>query len=154
MNTLDERANEYVQGLGLDYGTWCITDLVHEYAQETGEVVPAGALASAMLRVVAAHYQDEIGNLSDDQDDYEISKYDGCRAALVDAEARLDDVHNAERGNWISRADARELMREWGIVPECRGCRRGHAALCAECQAAVLGPTLVASVAVTKRTAA
>jgi len=35
----------------------------------------------------------------------------------------------------------------------CRGCERGTGGLCATCQAAVLGPTLVASVAVcgTKR---
>ena len=151
--TLQERANEYAKRTN-DYGAWCMIDLVREYEADTGERVSHGALAFAMLDFIAADYRADLEDLTNDDDWEEDIKREHIKSELRDIERVQNGIEAAERGEYVHRADVRALLHEWSVVPECRGCRGcrgGKAALCAECQAAVLGPALVASVAVTAR---
>lgn len=49
----------------------------------------------------------------------------------------------------MGSTESKALARSEALL--CRGCERGTGGLCSTCQAAVLGPTLVASVAVCGR---
>ena len=145
-STLTERANEYAKRTN-DYGSWCMVDLVREYEADTGERVSHGALAYAMLEYVKSDYLADLEDLTDPEDSYEHARRDNIKAEIKDIERVQNGIEAAERGEYVHRADVRALLDEWGVQPRCRGCRGGKAPLCADCQAAVLGPTLSASVA-------
>ena len=144
--TLQERATEYAKRTN-DYGDWCMVDLVREYEADTGERVSHGALAFAMLDFIAADYRADLEDLTSDDDWEEDVKRDQIKSELRDIERVQNGIEAAERGEYVHRADVRALLHEWSVVPECRGCRGGKAALCGACQARFLPAALSASVA-------
>ena len=145
-DTITERANEYAKRTN-DYGDWCMVDLVREYEADTGEHVSHAALAYAMLDFIAADYRADLEDLTDEDDVDEANVRTRIREELRDIGRVQDGIESAERGDYVYRADVRALLAEWGVGPECRGCRGGKAPLCAECQARVLPAELSASVA-------
>ena len=136
--SLPERAREYALRDGPDYGAWDLADLCREYEADTGERVSPGALAFAMLDVVAGDYRADLENLTSDDDWEEDAARERIKLELRDIERVQNGIEAAERGERVTRADVRALLHEWSVVPECRGCQGGSAARvrvgCARCR--------------------
>jgi hypothetical protein len=145
---LTERATEYVCTDGRDPHAWHIVDIAAEIATEAGLPVTRAEIAYRMLEIAAERCEGFL-NASDEWDTDDDRAYH--RDALETARGCMSAISSDDRGEKPSKWWARNWLRDQGISADgrCRIHEGGTAAPCLECQAAVLAPALVASVAVT-----